>query len=76
MNRAYDDPNHEFYGPVRRCWVVLSAMFYLDRLDTQFGWEWGRSWDAYLVVKLKQGMAGDEALRHIVQMALDAYDYD
>lgn len=49
--RIGDNPNHPFYGPVRRLWVVFQTLFadnyaYLDEEYTRV---WGEPWDATLV---------------------------
>lgn len=49
--RIQDDPNHPFYGPVRRLWVVFQTLLAdkYDYADEEYVHSWGYSWDETLV---------------------------
>ena len=68
VSRVYDDPNHECYGPVRRCWVILSGLWEnLDTVDQHFRWEHGEDWDAMLVRLIEKNRYTErQALRVVV----------
>jgi hypothetical protein len=36
IKQPWDDPNHEWYGPVRRMWLIL-AYLKLDSVHTRYG---------------------------------------
>lgn len=65
--RVYDDPNHEFYGPVRRTWVVLVALWEnLDEIDRLYRWEHGEAWDETLVRHMEKDRYTERQARRIV----------
>lgn len=74
MTRLFDYPDHRFYGPVRRCWVILSGMCPdMALLDQHYFWEWGKNWDNDLADQLSGDDDEAQALRTIVANCLDLY---
>lgn len=72
MSRVYDDPNHPYYGPARRCWVILVGLFSdLTALDESYQQEGGWAWDEHLAYDLTNGVEERRALRKIVWRCLD-----
>lgn len=73
MKRYYEHNDHDFYGPVRRCWVILVGLFGTDLtvIDQYYGYEWGVTWDDDLIELLDADMTEGEALRTVIQRVLD-----
>lgn len=72
--RCYDDPNHAFYGPARRCCLMLALMCPdMELLDRHYRYEWHVDWDHDLMLLIQGGSSEAMALRTIVWRAIDIY---
>lgn len=71
--RYYERNDHDFYGPVRRCWVILVGLYGndLSGVDEYYGYEWGETWDDELIELLDADYTEGLALRTILQRILD-----
>lgn len=69
--RIFDDPNHMFYGPVRRLWIILAQLNLLEVADQwNNGWDDGR-WDEALANRLALGLNESRVQRMILHAILE-----
>lgn len=70
-----DDPNHKFYGPARRLFVVLSAVFGdAPALQSDYYREWGTNIYGDFVDDLMLGTEEGPAMRTTLKRVLFAHD--
>lgn len=73
MKRYYERNDHDYYGPVRRCWVMLVGLYGTDLsiVDEYYGYEWGVLWDDDLIEFLDADMSEQAALQTVLRRVLD-----
>lgn len=76
MERIFNLPNHEHYGPVRRQWVIFQGLGLTDDsgADQAYLRHWGTSWDQHLSICIRYSKSEAEALRRITWNMLVAFD--
>lgn len=68
--RIFENPNHPYYGPVRRLWVILVQLDLLKAAGTIMT-KRGDLWDDHLVRLMKIGLSESYAQRILLTMIID-----
>ncbi len=66
----YEDPNHRFYGPSRRLYLILMQLFgdELPALEEAYSANHGQDWTSFLEIAIgRHGMPEGHTARNVIR---------